>query len=92
MRRLRPLPPAGVPPHAPVSTREYPLTDGVASVRAHFHPPGLASSPTGSAVVFDEYLRVLTVSAVAKSFGAAQRTGKASVWGFGLGFWSRGSI
>jgi hypothetical protein len=36
-------------------------TDGVASLRAHFHPPGLASSPTGSAVVFDEYLRALTV-------------------------------
>ncbi len=48
----------------PVSIREYPLTHGVVSLRAHFHPPGLASSPTGSAVVFDEYLRVLTVLTV----------------------------
>jgi hypothetical protein len=36
-------------------------THGFVSAGAHFHPPGLASSPTGSAVVFDEYLRVLTV-------------------------------
>jgi hypothetical protein len=31
-------------------------THGVASAGAHFHPPGLASSPTGSSVVCDEYL------------------------------------
>ena len=39
-------------------------TDGLASVCAHFHPPGLPSRRTGSAVVFDEYLRVLTVLTV----------------------------
>jgi hypothetical protein len=55
-------------------------TDGVASLRAHFHPPGLASSPTGSAVVVDEYLRALTVltaPTVALRFGAAQRPARA---------------
>ncbi len=77
-----------------MSTREYPLTDGVASVRAHFHPPGLASSPTGSAVVVDEYLRVLTVppESVRRRKGLGKlRSGKAeemsrSSLGLGLGF------
>ena len=65
-------------------------TDGVASVGAHFHPPGLASSPTGSAVVFDEYLRVLTVPPESvrrrREFRrcAADRQGVG--WGFGWGF------
>ena len=64
------------------------------SLRAHFHPPGLASSPTGSAVVFDEYLRVLTVLTVppepvrCRREVSALRRGPARFrLGFRLGFW-----
>ena len=41
---------------APMLQRALQRTHGLASVGAHFQPPGLASSWTGSDVVFDEYL------------------------------------